>query len=38
MEIAEIDPFTFTHLETQLESLASRDAQEQLLQWNVDSG
>lgn len=34
----EIEAFTFTQIETQLGSLASRDAREQLLQWNVDTG
>jgi len=33
----EVQPFTFEHVDTQLECFSSRDAREQLLQWNLDA-
>ena len=33
----ELVPFEFEHVETQLECFASREAREQLMQWNIDA-
>ena len=35
--MVEMLQFKFTHVETQLECFASREAREQLMQWNIDS-
>ena len=36
-QFAEVAPFSFSRIETQLECFASRDSREQLLQWNLDT-